>query len=94
MDTSDGGVKSQVVGVQVRSLSVKVELEVDAGAEDEAVGRAAEVEHAQLVTLVYILAWRHGDFATRDFCHPNGYDTHQSNAGIVRLDKDQRSGGH
>ena len=86
VDSSDGGVKSQVVGVQVRSLSVKVELEVHAGTEDEAVGRAAEVEHAQLVTLVYMLARRHGDLATRDFCHPNGYDKHQSNAGIVRLE--------
>src|ERR1044071_480615 len=74
-------VEAHVVGVEARSLAVEVELQVHALAEDEAVGRSAKVEHAQLVALFHPLAGLDRELAARHYGHPHRDHAHQPDLG-------------
>lgn len=50
--------------------------------------RAPKVEHARLITLLYMLALLDGDVTSADLIHANANKRHESNLGIIRLDDD------
>lgn len=89
----DPGVDRDVAGGQPGRLPAEVEVEADSGPEHQAVRRAAEVEHAELVALFYVLSLVHGDLAGGDLGHADCKDAHEPDGRIVGLDEHHRPGG-
>lgn len=65
----------------------------DALAEQQAVRRAAEVEHAELRALVDALAGAHGDLARAHLVHADGHEGHEADGRVVGLDEEDGARG-
>src|SRR5579872_107505 len=89
----DPGVYRNRLRAEPGLLAVMIELESRARPEDQAVGRAAEMEHAELRALSDALPFVRSDLATRHFRHPDREEAHEPDARVVSLDEDDRAGG-
>lgn len=68
-------------------------VDVHGLAEDQAVRRAAEVEHAELVALLDVLALLHRDLARAHLVHADGDEGHEADGGVVGLDEEDGARG-
>ncbi|HME66499.1 MAG TPA: MFS transporter [Streptosporangiaceae bacterium] len=89
----DPGVDRDVAGGQPGRLPAEIEVEANSGPDHQAVRRAAEVEHAELVALFHVLSLVHGDLAGGDLGHADWKDAHEPDGRIVGFDEHHRPGG-
>lgn len=68
-------------------------VDVHTLAEEQAVGRAAEVEHAELLALPDALALLHRDLARAHLVHADGDEGHETDGGVVGLDEEDGARG-
>src|SRR5579862_5801325 len=68
-----------------------IELELGAWAKDQAMGRAAEMEHTELPALSDALPFVRCDLAARHFRHADREEAHQSDFRVVCVDEDDRA---
>lgn len=69
------------------------EVKLDTWTEDQAVSRATEVEHTDLVTLLDLVAGLHSDVAGGDLGHTDTDESHEADVWVVGLDEDDTAGG-
>jgi len=74
---------------------LEAELADGAGAEDQAVRAASELEVAEFLALAQVVAWRDVgcEQAGRDLRHPDSNERQQPDDGVVGVEDDDGSGG-
>jgi hypothetical protein len=88
------GADEDVVGLKSGLLAVQVEIEPDLRTEDQAIGRAAEMEHPELIAFFHLLPCLDGDVSRGNLTHPDGHEAEGSDGWMVRFDEDDGRSRH